>query len=143
MDHLVQEKEDRFVKLCEISQSPGLQERRKWLPCQQGKTTLLLCYHPSLSKNWSSGFIKAPTTEMCVLKFWMQHELQATMLQKDFSSMETFLNLMFCRLSRNLVTMIIVDIITRGSYPQNRIGAMEFHTPGSFCCLYKYTSSNA
>ena len=59
------------------------------------------------------------TTEIGVLKFWMQQELEATMLQKDFLSMGTFLNLMFSRLSRFIVDLITVDIITRGSWSQN------------------------
>ena len=59
------------------------------------------------------------TTEIGVLKFWMQQELKATMLQKDFLSMGTFLNLMFSRLSRFIVDLITVDIITRGSWSQN------------------------
>ena len=52
------------------------------------------------------------TTKKGVLKFLMQQELQAIMLQKDFSSMGTFFfhNLMFSQLS-----WIIVDIIMSGS----------------------------
>ena len=50
-------------------------------------------YFSSLSKSES---LDPQTTETGVLKFWMQQDLQATMLQKDFESMRTFLFLTLC-----------------------------------------------
>ena len=74
------------------------------------------------------------TTEIGVLKVWMQQELEATMLQKDFLSMGTFLNLMFSRLSRFIVDLITVDIIAglKTLAEFLRAKKLKIHTSGSY-----------
>ena len=71
-----------------------------YVPFLHSKPSVLVSsfYCPSLCKIWSSGPWIPQTAGIGVLKFWMQQHLYAIMLQKDFSSLETFLFLIECLL---------------------------------------------
>ena len=105
------------------------------LAVQANCSCFLSSYHLSLCKNWSSGSLKQQKQVGCSRSL---NKLQATMIHKDFFVYGEFsyLNLMFYRLSRS-----IVDVIMRGSSLSYLKWALEckkikFHTAGLFSCWY-------
>ena len=77
------------------------------------------CAPLAVQAQWSCFTILSPLsvpklelkqTEICVLKFWIHKKLQATMLQKVFSSMGTCLFLISCFLAMDIATTSLLAV---------------------------------